>query len=287
MITDLFTDIDNFRLYVQGVDGSTQMETLSPAYDSAEAAITDIIGSSVFSTLAAKQDTEAVKKNLKRALASYTMYRHLIYWSTSRNNTDQKLYKYQYEEIKEDYISRYWTAMNAILRYLDDNVETITAWAQQAAYKDRVSLLVKSADEFEYYYGIEKNQYFFIKVLFLLRNITKAKILPRIGDISDYSESTDAAFLEKVRRTLCYNVMAEAVMKFDLTELPRSMRYDLTHEYTKNGSQMQGREKLYNNLMGDVNNWLQEIESDVKFRRTSGDYTADHNQEKDKFFNIM
>jgi len=287
MITDIFTDIDNFRLYVQGVDGSTQMESLSPAYDSAEAAITDIIGSTVFATLAAKPDTEAVKKDLKRSLASYTMYRHLIYWSTSRNNTDQKLYKYQFEEIKEDYITQYWNAMNSILRYLDANVGTITAWADQPAYSDRASLLVKSADEFEYFYGIDKNQYFFIKVLFLLRNITKAKILPRIGDISDYSETDDAAFLEKVRRTLCYNVMAEAVMKFDLTELPRSMRYDLTHEYTKEGSRMQNREKLYNNLMSDVNNWLQEIENDVKFRHTSGDLTADFNKEKDKFFGII
>jgi len=287
MIQDIFTDIENFRLYVQGVDGSTEMGSLSPAYDAAESAVTEIIGSTVFATLAAMPDTDAVKRALKRALASYTMYRHLIFWSTSRNNTDQKLFKYQYEEIKEVHICQYWDAMNEILRYLDAHTATIPAWMDQPAYKDRVALPVKSADEFDYYYGIDHNEYFFTKVLFLIRTVTKGKILPRIGSFSDYSETDDAAFLEKVRRTLCYNVMAEAVMKFDLTELPRSMRYDLTHELRKDGSQMQSREKLYNNLMADVNAWLNDIENEVKYRRSSGNVTADFNEEKEKFFGVL
>ena len=102
-----------------------------------------------------------------------------------------------------------------------------------------------------------------------------------------YSSLVSDGLLERIRRCLCWHVMAEAVMKFDLTELPRSIRWDLTHEFSKTGSQMQVRERLYSNLMTEVDNWYADIEASVRLLRGSPDRVANTNEESNKYYAIL
>lgn len=274
-----FSDTDELRRYVQGVDGTMSMETLRPAFTLARKAVVDTVGEAVFNALAAEQSAP-VYEAIRMAIANYTMFKHLIFWATSRGNTDQQIYKYQYEEIKDEYITQFWAAMDTILLWLDGNPET-GGYNQSELYKERQAMPVRDALEFDRYYGIDRSPYFYSKVLFLMRKIVQENILPRTGDLSKIE---DLSLLDRIRRCLCWHVMAEAVMKFDLTELPRSTRWDLTHEFTKTGSQMQVREKLYANLMSEVNAWYTDIEEAVRLMKGPSDRVANSNEERNKFY---
>lgn len=275
----IFSDTDELRIYVQGVDGTMSLETLQPAFTLARKAVVDTVGETVFNALAEEQSAP-VYEAIRMAIANYTMFKHLIFWSTSRGNTDQQIYKYQYEEIKDEYITQFWAAMDTILLWLDGNPET-GGYNQSELYKERQAMPVRDALEFDRYYGIDRSPYFYSKVLFLMRKIVQENILPRTGDLSKIE---DTSLLERIRRCLCWHVMAEAVMKFDLTELPRSTRWDLTHEFAKTGSQMQVREKLYANLMSEVNAWYTDIEEAVRLMKGPSDRVANSNEERNKFY---
>ncbi len=279
----LFRDIKELRRYAQGVDGTISLDTLAPAFSLAKKAVIDTIGAEVCEALP-KTEADSTGKALRFAIANYAMYKHLIFLSTSKNNSDQRLYKYQYEEIKEEYVAQFWAAMDSLLEWLDANPET-GKYKDGKLCKERAELLVRSGHEFDYYYGIERSEYFYSKILFLIRQVQQNDILPRVGKISDISTNTD--LMDKVKRTLCYHVMAEAVMKFDLTELPRSVRWDLTHEFTKEGSQMQVREKLYGNLMKTVNTWYGEIETSISLSKGAKDKIMSNNSENNKYFGML
>lgn len=275
----VFSDTDELRRYVQGVDGTMSLETLQPAFTVARKAVADTVGGTVFDALAAEQDAP-VYQAIRTAVANYAMFKHLIFWATSRGNTDQQIYKYQYEEIKDEYITQFWAAMDTLLLWLDENPET-GGYDQSGLYRERQAMPVRDALEFDRYYGIDRSPYFYSKVLFLMRKIVQENILPRTGDLSKIE---DGSLLERIRRCLCWHVMAEAVMKFDLTELPRSTRWDLTHEFTKTGSQMQVREKLYASLMSEVEGWYTDIEEAVRLMRGLSDRVANSNEERNKYY---
>lgn len=275
----VFSDTDELRRYVQGVDGTMSLETLQPAFTLARKAVADTVGGTVFDALAAEQDAP-VYQAMRTAVANYAMFKHLIFWATSRGNTDQQIYKYQYEEIKDEYITQFWAAMDTLLLWLDENPET-GGYDQSGLYRERQAMPVRDALEFDRYYGIDRSPYFYSKVLFLMRKIVQENILPRTGDLSKIE---DESLLERIRRCLCWHVMAEAVMKFDLTELPRSTRWDLTHEFTKTGSQMQVREKLYASLMSEVEGWYTDIEEAIRLMRGPSDRVANSNEERNKYY---
>lgn len=275
----VFSDTDELRRYVQGVDGTMSLETLQPAFTVARKAVADTVGGTVFDALAAELDAP-VYQAIRTAVANYAMFKHLIFWATSRGNTDQQIYKYQYEEIKDEYITQFWAAMDTLLLWLDENPET-GGYDQSGLYRERQAMPVRDALEFDRYYGIDRSPYFYSKVLFLMRKIVQENILPRTGDLSKIE---DGSLLERIRRCLCWHVMAEAVMKFDLTELPRSTRWDLTHEFTKTGSQMQVREKLYASLMSEVEGWYTDIEEAIRLMRGPSDRVANSNEERNKYY---
>jgi hypothetical protein len=273
-----FKDTDELRRYVQGVDGSMSMDALKPAFMLARKAVADTVGEAVFDALSGMTE-EPVFQAMRFATANYAMYKHLIFWSVSRGG-DQQLYKYQYEEMKDEYISQFWAAMDTLLLWLDSNPET-GGYGSTDLYTERQQMPVRNALEFDRYYGIDRSPYFYSKVLFLMRKIVRENILPRTGDLSKIE---DERLLERIRRCLCWHVMAEAVMKFDLTELPRSIRWDLTHEFSKTGSQMQVREKLYSNLMSEVDNWYTDIEASVRLLKGASDRAANSNEERNKYY---
>ena len=276
--TDLFTDIADFRKYADGLEADTSYQQVSASIRTAGKEVMNIISPAVFLSISGLDDDNDGKAYLKTAVACGASYRYQIFASVKKNNTEAKLYKYQHEEIKEHHISAYWLAMDDLLDWLDENPET-GDYSESDIYKERQSLPIKNAREFNYYYGIDNSSYFFSKVLFLIRSIWKNRIRPMLPEGWEKNSSLS----DLVKRSLCYQVIAEAVMKFDVTELPRSIRYDFNHEYTK-GSQMQDREKLYADLMGDVNAWTETIDSIVKAESGTTAMQHNSNEETNKFY---
>lgn len=275
---DLFSDIADFRRYADGLEADTSYQQIATSIRAAGREVVNIVTSGVYESIASMEDDTEGKELLKTAVACGALYRYQIFASVKKNNTDAKLYKYQHEEIKEHHISSYWLAMDELLDWLDANPDT-GKYSESDIYRERQELPVRNAREFNYYYGIDNSSYFFSKVLFLIRSIWKNRLRPMLPDKWEKNEN----IADLVKRSLCYQVVAEAVMKFDVTELPRSVRYDFNHEYTK-GSQMQDREKLYADLMGDVNAWTDAIDSIIKAESGVTAMQHNYNEEENKFY---
>lgn len=212
---------------------------------------------------------------LKRAVATRAMYSYQIFNSVKKNGSDAALYKYQHEELKDFYIEAHWKAMDSLLEWLDAHADG-TSWGSSREYEERQKLPVKDADEFNYYYGIDRSSYFYQKVLYLLRSCWQ-KIQQKIR-----SHEEDESIMDHAKRSLCYTVMARAVMQFDVTELPRSIRWDYNHEYTR-GSNPQSRERLYMELAGLANAEMDTVQNIIRMS-VSGPLEENKNEEKNKFY---
>ena len=149
-----FKDTDELRRYVQGVDGSMSMDALKPAFMLARKAVADTVGEAVFDALSGMTE-EPVFQAMRFATANYAMYKHLIFWSVSRGG-DQQLYKYQYEEMKDEYISQFWAAMDTLLLWLDSNPET-GGYGSTDLYTERQQMPVRNALEFDRYFGMDRS----------------------------------------------------------------------------------------------------------------------------------
>lgn len=290
---DLFTGLDDFIRYADGVLPDTTYEQLGPSIRAVTLNVMDLITSEVYITLCSvRSEADLMYQGLeflKSAVATGTLYKYAIFATVKRNGSESSLYKYQHEEIKQHHIDAYWKAMDRLLSWLDTHAAEVK-WSDKDGhehsfldtdvYQQRQLLPVKSADEFDYYFGIDKSSFFFSKIQYLIRTVWQMKILPVIRN------SKDETVLDLAKRSLCYQVMAKAVMQFDVTELPRSVRYDFNHEYTK-GTSMQTRENLYAQLMADVDGWTRSIENIMAVGAGSASVQSNYNDEKNKHYTIL
>ena len=275
--TALFKDIADFRKYCDGLQADTEYRQLLPSIRSTVATISGIIGGRTVLAISELSEGNEGLEYLKTAVATGTLYRYQIFDSVKKNGSDASMYKYQHEEIKEHHISAHWLAMDELLTWLDTKPET-GGYNESKTYRERQELPVKNAEEFDYYYGIDRSAYFFSKVQFLIRSVWQHKIKPMISGLN-----MDEELQDMINRSLCYQVVAEAVMKFDVTELPRSIRYDYNHEYTR-GTSMQNRDKLYGDLMSQVSAWNESIENLVQIQRGATAINMNINDENNKFY---
>ena len=273
----LFKDIADFRKYCDGLQADTEYRQLIPSIRSKASAISGIIGGRTLLAISELSEGSEGLEYLKTAVATGTLYRYQIFDSVKKNGSDASMYKYQHEEIKEHHISAHWLAMDELLTWLDSNPET-GGYNESKTYRERQELPIKNAEEFDYYYGIDRSAYFFSKVQFLIRSVWQHMIKPMISGLEVNEELQDM-----INRSLCYQVVAEAVMKFDVTELPRSIRYDYNHEYTR-GTSMQNRDKLYGDLMSQVSAWNESIENLVQIQKGATAIHMNINDENNKFY---
>ena len=283
--TTIFTDLEDFRSYAEGLQADTAYRQLYPSIRTTAQEMEKIISKTAFEAIVsgswtpaaseevpepAAVDLSDAKELLKVALAAGTMYRYQIFASVKRNGSDASLYKYQHEELKDSYIENYWKAMDNLLDLLDAS--------PVAGYDnaDREGLPVKNAEEFDHYFGINRSSFFYSKVLYLIRDIWKT-ISVRI-----HGHESDEDVMEAAKKALCYAVIAKVVKRFDLTEFPRSLRWDYNHEYTR-GSSTPNRDALAADLLAEYQAAMDEVTTIL--RRSSDDSPLENsNVESDKFY---
>lgn len=279
---DFFNDLYDFRGFVNGVEASLAFEELTPSIRAAQKKIISTIGVERWNAIKELEADNECSVAIKTAIANCAMEKYLVFWSTTRNTAEQKLYKYQYNELKDTYITEFWASMDLVIDYLDTH--DLGGWKTSPEYVQRQELIVKSAKEFNYFFQIDESSYFFSKIMFLLRKVSDDSLKSRVGEIT---EETPEVLLKKIKRALCYEVMAQAVMLFDITELPKSLRNDITHEFVKQGSMVQVREKLNASLMLDVNKYYSEIESEIKIAAGNTEVILNRNKESNSFYATM
>lgn len=281
---DFFESTDEIRTFVPGMDPTLEPISLFPSFLTARSKIQEVISKAVYDYMLENypgdDSHEAAYESIKGAIASYSMYKYKIFDAVTKNGSDSKLYKYQLDEIKEEYISIFWASMDNLLTFFD-KTPTFGEWNKQPQYEERLKLPIKSASEFNFYFSIDSSPYFFQKIQFLIRKINEEQIVPRVGEID---KITSEKLKEKAKRALCYHSMAEAVLLFDVTELPRSIRNDVAHEYTKGGTSVQTREKLNAIFMNDVESYYLDIERAKAAASGVTENIVNQNRENDKIY---
>lgn len=248
---EIFPNLGEFQKYSDGMVADTSIEQLMPSIRSSIRDINEYIPKEVFVAVLSGGEDEPLEL-LKSAIASGASYKYQIFASAKKNGSEASMYKYQHEEVKAHHLESYWASLDALLDWLDAHSDSFD-WSKTDTFKDREQLPVKNAHEFDKYFGIGNSSHFYFKVLYLIRQVWNGDIAPALP--SEASEK----ILELAKQALCYKVMAHAVMQFDITELPRSVRFDDSHEYSKS-TQPQQRTSLYNQFISRYNSLMQSID---------------------------
>lgn len=283
--TDIFEGLKDFSQYAPGVGASTSYEQLGNHIRAITSEIWDYITVPVYMALRSEAPEGATDKQkealaeglqlLKTAIAAGAMMKYQIFATVNRAGSEASLYKYQHEELKQHYREAYWTAIDDLIEWLLRNKE-VGGYSNSDTCKEIESLPLKSAEEFDRYFQIGRSSYFFSRVRYLIRS--------KWDRISKIVKTEDQAQMEMAKKAVCYLVMADVVMTFDVTEWPRAIRYDFNHEYTK-GSSTQSRQTLARNFIEEAHAAETAI-ADLNAKGT-GKGLQNFNKESSKHFTIL
>ena len=256
MALTFFTDTAEFRKYVRGVDASVKLEELTPDYNVAKANVYNIIENTLWEAMKAYHEgtpkTDA-KKNIlleyiQIAIANFTQ---LERWPTQAAfDTSKDYYKYQVDAIMAKFRNNAYNAMSDMINYLDLEEAYFTDWPATTAYTNRSALIVKDYKEFDSIYSIDGSSYFFHRTMFLQSEAINDEILPRIKTLATIAD--EANILTAVKRALVYFTMHLAIKRFDVINLPVSIRLAVTNEHTKVNRSGSDDSILLTNLAADL-----------------------------------
>ena len=217
--TDIFKDLADIRQYAPGIGADTELAQLQPHIRMVTMDIYKLITHEVYIALRQSGPEEGLAL-LKTAVAAGTLYKYQIFLTVSKAGSESSLYKYQHEELKRNHLDIYWSAMDALLMWLDQNPE-VGEFKDSAIYKDRQDLPVRSAAEFDKIFQIDGSAYFFSRVQYILRSLW--------NKMKKNVDMENGQMVELARTALCYRTMAKVMMTFDVTEWPKCIRYDFNH----------------------------------------------------------
>jgi hypothetical protein len=158
MAIAFFSNIDQFRQYVRGVDASTTIGELAPDFNSAKPYVFNILEQTLWDLMVAyhaDQDPVDAKKAIllgyiQIALANFTQMERFPTQAALDSSKD--LYKYQVDGIMAKYRNNGYNALNDIINYLDAEKATFTAWEATQTYIERAALIVSDYKEFDSIY---------------------------------------------------------------------------------------------------------------------------------------
>ena len=273
--TDIFKDLADIRQYAPGIGADTELAQLQPHIRMVTMDIYKPITHEVYIELRQGGPEEGLAL-LKTAVAAGTLYKYQIFLTVSKAGSESSLYKYQHEELKRNHLDIYWSAMDALLMWLDQNPE-VGGFNDSAIYKDRQDLPVRSAAEFDKIFQIDGSAYFFSRVQYILRSLW--------NKMKKNVDMENGQMVELARTALCYRTMAKVMMTFDVTEWPKCIRYDFNHEYTK-GADIQDRRILANQFIGEAEDCEAMIDQLIRAQRGSNQFNS-HNKESNKHFTML
>lgn len=148
----------------------------------------------------------------------------------NRVEQNQKIaFEWQIERNNKSMERKYYKAIDALINYMDANVES---WTSSDAYKASHNLFVRLTKDFDFYFNIEASRYLFIKLCPGLRKAEQEEILPRIGKIKfdelksklkDNDDSYDATFLELIKQATVYLALSWGIPRMSAQLFPEGL----------------------------------------------------------------
>lgn len=236
---DFFSNIDDFKDVVSGVDSSTMLSEMQGSYERAKQTIVSVIGQALWDVLKtqfASQDADEKKDKavayLQGALGNRTYYHHLIFKVVGKKKEQVSFYKYEIQAMQENYLDAYWSYMDQLLTLFTSDTQTFQGWTETKMYKTLNELLIKTAADFSEYCGLDGSDYFFNRTIHLQLQVSDTDLASRQITAATYAEKPK---LERnIKRAIAYRTTARAIFQFDYPDLPRSLRNDIFNEFSKN-----------------------------------------------------
>lgn len=283
VLIDLFETIGDFRDFVPFVGSDIELDELNPSAISARKQIQGIITPGIWTMVLADKESEA-GYCLKVAFGNLTMHKAVIFTVLAkRMSGGADVYKHELETMRRQYIDNYYNAMDSLIQELDTNETYTAAWHSTPDYQFIDSLRIKTTAEFNSLYGIDMSYLFFFRIMAIQREVLDEMI----GGYFVSIEGREADFETKLKRALAFMVISLAVTRFDIAELPATIRslFD-EQKSTRNGSsEYSALKDLAASLQAKAMDAIKAIELALSEpERNNIDPDTTFNRESDKFF---
>lgn len=235
-INDLFQNVAEFRKFVPGISANIEFSELNSSAISARKQIRNIITGELWDQI--KNQTDDARHYLCNAFGNLIMHKSLIFDIISKRTAESvDIYKQEYESMRRQYIDNYYNAMDSLIQELTENGTYSTKWKETHDYKLLSELKIQGTSEFNSYYGIDMSYLFFFRTIPLQREI----LIDGLGDLFTAVAIRDD-LTSKLKLALSHLVVALALSRFDIIELPSSIRslFD-DQKTTRSGSDEQNR----------------------------------------------
>lgn len=236
-INDLFQNIAEFRQLVPGVSAQIEFSELNSSAISARKQICNIITSGIWDQIKNESENN-VRLYLSNAFGNLIMHKAVIFdIIAKRMSGTADVYKSELETMRRQYIDNYFNAMDSLIQELSENVNYSAKWKETTDFKLLDELKIKTTAEFNSLYGIDMSYLFFFRAIPLQCEI----LLDGISDTFEKAASSEN-LIKKLKLALSHLVVALAISRFDIIELPATIRnlFD-EQKASRSGSDEQNR----------------------------------------------
>lgn len=283
ILKDFFKDIASFREFVPFVGSDIELDELNPSAISARKQIQGIITPDIWKAIIADKESEA-GYYLKVAYGNLTMHKAVIFTVLAkRMSGGADVYKHELETMRRQYIDNYYNAMDSLIMQLDTNDVYSAAWHDTPDYQSLECLRIKTTSEFNGLYGIDMSYLFFFRTLAIQREVLDEMI----GGYFVSIEGREADFETKLKRALAFMVISLALTRFDIIELPATIRslFDEQKSARSGSSESSALKDLATSLQAKAMDTIKAIELALSEpERNNIDPDTTFNRESDKFF---
>lgn len=297
MITDFFANPSQLREFAPQMPTDGKIDAFEAHYRPQYQKLVNLIGKETYDLLKETYVSENFDETtslgiavgfLRASLANLTAIPWFNFEASQRNNTENKLFRYQENKQVETYLENAWTELNFLLNHLETNIADFTAYAETDQYKLRQTLFIKNSKEFQRFYGAVNSAYFFNNVVFIIEEIQNDEISSRV---KDFMESTDENMKFLIGKAIAYETLARACQQLDYTELPSGIRADVQKDTdTRTAKGMTTENDLKNSVAAYFRNkaasYFLKIEEANNPVRNAGVYILSESTltEDDKFY---
>ena len=286
-INDFFKDIAEFREFVPGISALIEFKELNSSAIHARKQIRSIIGADLWKKIQEESEKDSeTRLYLMNAFGNLIMHKALIFGVVAfRLSGKADVYKHEIETMKRQYIDNYFNAMDSLIEVLTTDEKYTELWKKTTYSKLTEKLQIKTTTEFDSLYGIDMSYLFFYRTATLQREVLFEGISDTFAKAATREDLTD-----KLKLALAQLVISLALLRFDFTELPGTIRSLFNEQKaSRSGTNEQRRNitlaaDLRHNAMAIVN------AVELALSEPSGSNVVSNtsvNREDDKFYAIM
>lgn len=280
VLDQIFPTVADMMDSCPGFDGNITFQSINSSAISARKIILDIITKPIWDKIAAETDSDELMY-LRVAFANLTMYKDGIFHIIDeRKSTNTTVYKYEYEQMKRQYIDNHYNALDSLIGILEADSDKYQ-WSETQYAKLRESLKIRTAMDFNTYYPIDTSFLYFFRTIPLQRQILNEFVSDYYAKVVDRTD-----LLERLNSALVNLTVASSLTKFDIIEFPPTMR-SLFDDNTANRSgkdEQTAIERVAAGLTAKATDILNNIDMVLTDPATNIDTGTNFNEESNPYY---